>query len=137
MVLGSGALSVREGQDFAVLYNAGRLLLDGVNPYLLNVPRLAAPVEFDGIMGPYAYPPQFSSVIIASALMPYNVARFVFDVLNVAAIGFVAIGTTLLGGTAERVEHPMSALALVTTLLLALWFHVPQFRINQRLPSRD
>jgi hypothetical protein len=47
--------------------NAGRLLLDGVNPYVSQVPTKEVPAKVRDRMGPYAYPPQFSSITISFA----------------------------------------------------------------------
>jgi hypothetical protein len=83
------------GNDFAVFYNAGHLLLDQANPYLPHAPTQAVPLELKDRLGPYCYPPQFSSIIIAFALLPYNVARSFFDALNLGAIALLAWTTTL------------------------------------------
>jgi Glycosyltransferase family 87 len=86
------------GHDFAVFYNAGRLLLDGTNPYARQTTE-AVPVKFRdrlGRYGVYAYPPQFSSITLSLGSLAFNAALSLFDALNLVFTALLAWGVTLL-----------------------------------------
>jgi len=73
------------GVDFRGYYAAARVILAGGDPYDY---RQVAPVllEITGKMGnnPYYYPPWFALALTPLALLPYQLARVVWLLLNLA-----------------------------------------------------
>jgi hypothetical protein len=121
-VLGSSLIFGRQpGNDFAVFYNAGHALMDHVNPYLPHAPTQAIPLQLKDRLGPYCYPPQFSSIIIGFALLPYNIARSLFDALNLAAIAIVAWTATLFLWPGRRLTTAAAMKGVRTTTTVPDW----------------
>ena len=71
------------GVDFNVYYAAARLTLHGGNPY--DYSQLAAEiVSVTEINNPYYYLPWFTWSILPLALLPYQIARAIWFIANVA-----------------------------------------------------
>ena len=87
------------GQDFRGYYAAARVLLAGGNPYDYH---LVAQVLLDvtGEMGNnhYYYPPWFSWLFVPVALLPFQIARAIWMVLNVILwnLGLLRLGEAML-----------------------------------------
>lgn len=92
-VVGLGRTSPRD-VDFNYYYTAGKMLLADDNPYdsSVFVPRLTAftqeKIHEDGV---WAYPPGMTSVAALVALMPHTVGHWVLTVLNLIAVGVLAL----------------------------------------------
>ena len=70
------------GVDFGVYYAAGRVVLQGGNPY--DYQQLAGQIISSAgkINNPYYYAPWFTWVMLPLALLPFVVARIVWAVIN-------------------------------------------------------
>jgi len=82
--LGIAVFSVaRFGADFRGYYAAARVLLDGGNPYNYHEVTTVL-LKITGEMGnnPYYYPPWFAWLFVPLALLPYQMARWIWMVIN-------------------------------------------------------
>jgi len=70
-----------EGEDFGVFYAAGRVTLSHGNPY--DYQQLTQELlSVDRINNPYYYAPWFTWAVIPIALLPYQIARAAWAVIN-------------------------------------------------------
>ena len=84
------------GSDFWTFWDAGRAVLHGRSPY----PTLQAlPHAATRTFAPFVYPPVAAVLFVPLALLPYAVAKLVFLVLSLAALG---LALRLLGVTDWR-----------------------------------
>jgi hypothetical protein len=115
--------------DFATFWQSGRDVLHGHSPYpaLHTLPRHAAPTSF----APFVYPPLAAVAMIPLSVLPYNIAVFLFIVVDLAA---VALALRLLGvddwrcygaAYASAPVYAATGLGAISPLLLlgvaALW----------------
>lgn len=86
------------GQDFRGYYAAARVLLAGGNPYDYHQVAQVL-LDVTGEMGnnPYYYPPWFSWLFIPVALLPFQIARAIWMMLNVILwnLGLLRLGEAM------------------------------------------
>lgn len=72
------------GVDFGVYYAAGRVFLQGGNPYAYSELILEIVSSTGDTNNPYYYAPWFTWLLSAIAIFPYEVARILWAILNYA-----------------------------------------------------
>lgn len=86
------------GQDFRGYYAAARVLLAGGNPYDYHQVAQVL-LDVTGEMGnnPYYYPPWFSWLFVPVALLPFQIARAIWMMLNVILwnLGLLRLGEAM------------------------------------------
>jgi hypothetical protein len=119
-VLGVGRGTGTRLSDFRWFYTAGQLLLNGQNPYDLEIFSSA----FQELTGKgsnlaLAYPPQFTPLCMLFALFDYGSARMVITLLNILAVSCLAFLTMRLVTDAES-PRPASFKPVTRWLIPAL-----------------
>ncbi len=114
--------SQARGRNTHFYYAAGKCWLAGESPYNFRAFSSRLGRTFDLPPQPFVYPPTVSVVCVPLAILPWKVARVVFDCLNFAALAAVCCFSALIVGRAASLDWrspPIWAWTGVGLLLLS------------------
>src|SRR5688500_8084442 len=104
------------GADFEFLYVAGKLWLEGSNPYDIDAYRAAFTFRKAGPGFAFAYPPIIAPICILVGAFPHEIGEFLYQLMGLASVAAIAVGSVYL--VRPPPEQKQRMLTLTTLLLL-------------------